>query len=245
MILILLASGRGSRLGKYTLKKPKCLVKINNKSILSYLFKIFNKFEKVFVVTGYKSKQIIDNLKTFNNCHYFFNKRFNTTNMVESLFIPFDNVNSDVIVIYSDIIFDPNIVLSLMKRKQTVIPVNTEWYEYWKKRMSKEEILRDAENIEIKNGIVKAIGTKIEKKIPDSQFMGIIRISFEDYISLKNIYKKIHNRKIDLTSFLNIFVNEYNGIIKSFRSNKFWLEIDSEKDIELAEELLDQYIKYE
>ena len=54
--------------------------------------------------------------------------------MVESLFIPFDNVNSDVIVIYSDIIFDPNIILSLMKRKQTVIPVNTEWYEYWKKK---------------------------------------------------------------------------------------------------------------
>ena len=29
--------------------------------------------------------------------------------------------------------------------------------------MPKEEIFRDAENIEIKNGIVKAIGTKIEK----------------------------------------------------------------------------------
>ena len=29
--------------------------------------------------------------------------------------------------------------------------------------MPKQEIFRDAENIEIKNGIVKAIGTKIEK----------------------------------------------------------------------------------
>ena len=38
--------------------------------------------------------------------------------MVESLFIPFDNVNSDVIVIYSDIIFDPNIILSLMKESK-------------------------------------------------------------------------------------------------------------------------------
>ena len=55
--------------------------------------------------------------------------------------------------------------------------------------MPKQEIFRDVENIEIKNGIVKAIGTKIEK-IPDSQFMGIIRISFEDYISLKIYIKR-------------------------------------------------------
>ena len=105
------------------------------------------------MVTGYKSKQIIDNLKPFNNCHYFFNKRFNTTNMVESLFIPFDNVNSDVIVIYSDIIFDPNIILSLMKRKQTVIPVNTKWYEYWKKECQNRRSLGMLKILRLKMGL--------------------------------------------------------------------------------------------
>ena len=36
MIAIILAAGRGSRLKKKTSNKPKCLIKIHNKSILEW-----------------------------------------------------------------------------------------------------------------------------------------------------------------------------------------------------------------
>ena len=243
MILILLASGRGSRLGNYTLKKPKCLVDVNNKPIISYTLEIFKKFNKVFVVTGYQSKQINNYLKNFKNCNFFINKKFNTTNMVESLFIPYDKIDMDVLVLYSDIIFDIEIVEALIRRKKTILPVNSEWYDYWKKRMSKEMILNDAENIEIENGVIKTIGKKIGKNIPDTQFMGMIRISLEDYRKLNFIYKEIENSKIDFTSFLDIFIKKYGGTVKAYKSNKLWLEIDSENDIRVAEKLLRKYKK--
>jgi len=56
MQLVILASGKGSRLKNKTKKIPKCLVKVNKISIIDYNEKFINKFKKVIIVTGYKSK---------------------------------------------------------------------------------------------------------------------------------------------------------------------------------------------
>jgi hypothetical protein len=47
------------------------------------------------------------------------------------------------------------------------------------------------------------------------------------------------DRKIDLTSFLNIAIS--NGIIDlhHHKTNKFWFEVDSVSDLILAESVLD------
>ncbi len=61
MNLVVLASGRGSRLGRITKNKPKCLVKVNKKkTILDHISENFYLFEKVIIVTGYKA-QILKN----------------------------------------------------------------------------------------------------------------------------------------------------------------------------------------
>ena len=58
--LIILAGGKGTRLKKYLNKKPKPLVKIQNKSFLDYL--LFNvskfNFSKIFIIAGYQGKFI-------------------------------------------------------------------------------------------------------------------------------------------------------------------------------------------
>ena len=46
MQLILLSAGRGSRLSKELRSKPKSLAKVNDKSIIEYNVKFFNKFKK-------------------------------------------------------------------------------------------------------------------------------------------------------------------------------------------------------
>ena len=58
MQLVILASGKGSRLKNKTKNIPKCLVKINGKSIIDYNKKIFSEFKNIIIVTGYKSKLI-------------------------------------------------------------------------------------------------------------------------------------------------------------------------------------------
>ena len=54
MILLLLASGRGSRLRSLTEDKPKCLVKIENQ-FLYYSLSLFEQFDKNFLIKKFKS----------------------------------------------------------------------------------------------------------------------------------------------------------------------------------------------
>ena len=58
--IIVLVGGKGTRLGQLTKKKPKCLIKIQNKSFLYYLLKQFeeNKIKTVYLCSKYKSKEI-------------------------------------------------------------------------------------------------------------------------------------------------------------------------------------------
>ena len=63
--LVILAGGRGSRISKFTKKKPKPLIKFKNKYFISYLINYYSKypFEKIFILAGYKGNQIY---KKFN-----------------------------------------------------------------------------------------------------------------------------------------------------------------------------------
>ena len=57
---IILAAGKGTRLKELTKSKPKCLVKIQGKSIIEYQLEIFDnfKFDEILLVAGYKSKKL-------------------------------------------------------------------------------------------------------------------------------------------------------------------------------------------
>ena len=63
MQLVILASGKGSRLKSKTKEVPKCLVKINGTSIIDYNNSFFDKFKKTIVVAGYKSELIKEKFK--------------------------------------------------------------------------------------------------------------------------------------------------------------------------------------
>ena len=50
-----------------------------------------------------------------------------------------------------------------------------------------KKIFNDAEDLVIKKGYVKTIGGKINKNIPKNQFMGLIKITYEDFKKLKEL----------------------------------------------------------
>lgn len=66
--LVLLVGGRGTRLGSLTKKTPKCLIEIQNKPFLYYLFKKFEKenIKNIFLCSKYKSTLIKNFLETHN-----------------------------------------------------------------------------------------------------------------------------------------------------------------------------------
>lgn len=62
MKAVILAAGRGSRLGKYTDDKPKCLIEIGGETLLDRELRLLSelgiKAQDVFVVAGYLHGQL-------------------------------------------------------------------------------------------------------------------------------------------------------------------------------------------
>jgi choline kinase len=237
MQLIILASGKGSRLKEKTSNKPKCLVKVNGKSIIDYMSELIKK-KNTLIITGYKSNLL---LKKFGNNKTFYNKDYLSTNMVHSLFSVYKKIRNDVIVIYSDIIFDIKIIDRLDKLNFTSMPVKKDWLIIWKKRMSFKKIGNDAEDLKIKKNKIVSIGNKIiNNNYPKYQFMGIIKIKLNDYKKLYKFYNKINHKKIDFTSFLNLAIQENCLNIQAYPTSRFWIEIDNKKDLNVAKKLLNE-----
>ena len=240
MILIYLAAGMGKRLRKISKDKPKCFTIINKKKIIDYNKANFSLFKKVLIVTGYKSNLINKEFKLDKKIKLVHNKNYKITNMVESTFLVKKYIKkSDVVICYGDIIFNRSIIKKLIKiKKKNLMPLNSNWLNLWKKRMNYKNIIKDAENIKIKNNYISEIGTKIKKKLPLLQFMGLIKLSNKSFNNLFDFYKT-KNRKIDFTSFINDSIKSGKIKINYFKTGKEWIEIDNVADIDVANKILE------
>ena len=157
--------------------------------------------------------------------------------MVESIFLVKNKINSDVIISYGDIIFDEKILSYLLEKKNTCLPLNSEWLKNWKRRMNISQIKKDAENLVTRGNKVISIGGKIENKFPKLQFMGLMRLKKKDYFKLYKFYKKINNKKIDFTTFLDLSIKNKVLDINFFKTKKKWAEIDSKRDYHVAKSI--------
>lgn len=227
MELIILASGRGKRLKGFN-SKPKCFVKVFQRSLIDYLSVNFKKFKKIFIVVGYKSflfKELkFKNFKLINNVNY------RSSNMVQSLFCAKKFIKNDIIIAYSDIIFDPKIIDQLKSQKISSLALKKNWLSTWKKRMNMNEIVKDAEDIQLSKNRILSIGEKI-KTLPKAQYMGLIKLKKKDYELSMEFYKKLKNPKIHMTSFLNLLIKNKIINLGYFLTNRFWYEIDTPKDL--------------
>jgi len=230
MNLVILASGMGRRLNK---KLPKCLVSIDDKTLLERILNISIEFDKVIIVGGYKVnllKKIIKN-QNRKNIHLINNKDYKTTNMVESFFKAYNKVNQDVIISYSDIIFDSSLFKKMINYNKNHLLLKSNWKKVWMLRMSEKKIKLDAEDIKVKEKTILNIGSKINRKLPKYQFMGLIRFNKKDMKKIKNFYLSLKNKKIDFTSFLNSLIQSKVIKMNFQETNKFWFEIDTIKDL--------------
>ena len=230
MQLILLAAGKGSRLPSKERNSPKCMVNINNKTILSHNLNFYNKFKDKVIITGFKAHKLRKFIKS-NNFKEIRNKEFNFTNMVYSLFKIKDVKEKEIVICYSDIIFDQNIFQNFIKRKKNIILLKKNWLKVWKGRMPLSEIIKDAEDVKVEKNILKSIGKKIKNKLPTYQFMGIVKISTKEFFKLKVFFKQIKDKRIDFTNFINLCVKEKKINFNVSITKKYWYEIDSLNDM--------------
>ena len=232
MQIVLLAAGKGSRLPKKYRNNPKCMVKINNKTILDHNKEFYDKFKFKTIISGFKNYKLKKFIKK-NNFSNIVNEKYKVTNMVYSLFKLKNIKSNQIVVCYSDIIFDKKIFNNLRKNKSLII-LKRNWINVWRGRMLYKKILNDAEDVLVKKKKLISIGQKIKKKLPKFQYMGIIKLKYKDFINLKKYFKKINYPKVDFTTFLNMAIKSKIISLDAVITNKFWFEIDTKRDIDFA-----------
>ena len=130
MQVLILASGRGSRLKKLTERIPKCLIKVRSKPIIDYMSENFKKFNQTIILTGYKSALVN---KKYPKLKKIKNNKYLSTNMVYSLFCAKNYIKQDIVVSYSDIIFDHKIINKMIKIKKPIFHLTKSGFLYGKK----------------------------------------------------------------------------------------------------------------
>lgn len=233
MKICLLAAGKSSRIYK-KIFKPKCLLKIDKQTIIQKLVKNFQNLnvKNISIVVGFKKEKIINNLKKFENIKFIFNKEYNRKDMLSSLVLFLKkNKNDDVIISYTDIIYNQKIIKKLitLKNKNITIPILYNWKKIWNIR--KKKIKEDGETLKIdKSGNLKEIGKKIfDENQTKYQFMGIIYIPQKKINYILNIYKNLDSDRMQTTSFLNHLL-EKKIKVSSIKYKDFWFEFDDYED---------------
>ena len=234
MKLIILAAGKSSRIYS-KIKINKCLIKINNKTLIENIIDKAYKvgIKKIQIVTGFKKENIYNQLKNYRNIFFLNNSKYKTTDMVYSCILGLRNSYEDVLICYSDIFFEKEIFEKIKQNKSKFItvPSNIHWRKIWKLR--NKSIFKDAETfIKKKNQLIE-LGNKINKKNLkkiNGQFMGIVYIPKNKLCIFRKVYNEINKDKIQFTNFLNFFLIK-GETIKTFNYKKLWFEIDDLKDL--------------
>ncbi len=245
---LILAAGQGSRLRPLTDHVPKAMVKVHNIPIIKNQIQIAkkNNFKNIYAVTGYNTKKI-----QFSELKKIYNRNYDKTNMVHSLFIALKRIiknRSDLIISYSDIVYNTEVVEKLIKSKNEISVVcDDKWKKYWALRFKNP--LCDAESCKInKNNKILDIGQKVKNysKI-NSQYIGLIKINYSIKRRIYNILKSEYSNRKKLSNILNskyysdlyltdllqyLILNKFK--ISALRIKGNWVEIDSLKDYKLA-----------
>ena len=239
MKIILLCAGKSSRTN---LGYPKCLYKFKDgEMLIEKNLKVLKEFgfsnKEIYFATGFKSKLVKN--KTLNKYRYIFNKKFQTTNMVYSLYQVLKKIKSDeIITIYSDILFEKKCIKKILKSKYYISTViDTDWKKKWKK---KTNFINDLEELQIYNSKIYSLGKKtFNIKEIDGRFLGITKFSKKSirYIK-KNLISKIlkKNKNIDFTNFLMELIKK-NLKINSISGKFNWYEFDTPEDFKIFKKL--------
>jgi choline kinase len=240
-----LAAGEGKRLKKYTRNMPKGMLVFNGKSLIERLVLLFRQsgVDEIIIVKGFEHQKI-----NFADIVYYINDRFDSTNMLVSLFCAEDHLKGDVIVCYSDILFELDLLRRLIESKgDIVVAVDTNWKHYWNMRYGKVDF--DTESLKIgKHDRILSLGVENPPSDDiDARYIGLVKFTDAGINQMKNIWNKYKDEYWDkpwqvsgksfrnayLTDMLNALI-EKDYTVTALRTNNGWMEFDTNEDYENA-----------
>jgi len=107
---IILAAGRGRRLGHLTDADPKCLLRVGPGTLLEHQLDALQAqgVESVVVVAGYHAERVAAQVAGRARC--LVNERHETTNSLYSLWLAREHAREGFLLLNADVLFDPEVL---------------------------------------------------------------------------------------------------------------------------------------
>jgi len=235
---IILAASKGKNFGDLTDKKPKCMLEVFGKSILSTLVQTMNSFniKDITVVTGYKSKAV--NLPNINKV---LNKDYDRTGILYSLSLVSDKLDGETVISFGDILFEEYILQGILEdNADIVLAVDTSWWQGKKKTRVIDAVIGGqvpSDSYLSKRGVrLKEIGSNIDHNKAHGEWIGLVKVSSRGAEIIKReskAYERTHEESFKTASMVN-FINYLLSKkieVKIFYFRGHWLDIDSLEDL--------------
>ena len=233
MKAVILAAGQGTRIRSVHGEHPKCLIEVDNTTILDHQLDALSMvgINDVAIVVGYEKEQIIAHVNArkllSQNIHYIDNPAFAITNNIYSLWLALDWLRgASFIVLNADVIFNPEILdVAVRPHAPISMIVDPLWRdETMKVVILEDHVIRMSKNISREEFSGTYIGiTVFSKAIQDRLFH-----KMEDVIAAGRV-----------NEFFNVVVQELanEGVPVGYTSTDGlpWAEIDDPVDLTFAQ----------
>ncbi len=231
MQAIIMAAGKGSRLGGLTGQNPKAFLEINGIRLIEYNIALLHAYgiKDIIIVTGYQTERFEELVHKTEGIRCVYNPFYEMVNVLGSFYIGQEYLSEDTIYMHADTLCSPDIFQDLLdKNGDMVLPVDF--------KVCDEEAMK----VRTRDGCVAEISKEIPCDAGEGEFIGIAKISKKILPDLRAAVKKLMKEK-QFHSYFEGAIQELAGLhkykLKVFPTEKrFWAEIDFEEDYKKAME---------
>ena len=245
MKAIILAAGQGTRLKKYTENLPKGMLEFMGKTLIERQILAYREvgINDIIIVKGFAQEKI-----AYEDVKYYINEDYASTNMVYSLLKANKEFDDDIVISYSDIIFEKNMLNKLINNKHEFsFMVDDNWKKYWKLRYGRIDFDTESLTINSKNEVINiGLENPLLNEI-DSRYVGLLKFRSGALKTISNIYHQDFDEYKDKPwkqsgrNILNAYMTdliqaviEKGHKVYAERYNHGWLEFDTNEDYEKA-----------
>lgn len=229
MQAIIMAAGKGSRLGSLTAGKPKSFAEIKGRKLIEYNLKLLEKFhvDEIILVTGYQTEQFEELVKDRKNIKIAYNPFYEMVNVLGSFYMGMDKLYDDFIYLHADTICEPSIFEKLVKMDADVtLPVDYKTCD------------DEAMKVRTNNGKVVELTKQMPVELAEGEFIGMASFQRKVLPVLQEKTRQLMKEKafdVYFESAVQRLVDEEAFDIKAISTDEaFWAEIDFIEDYEKA-----------
>ena len=240
MKVLFLAAGLANRLRPLTNKKTKTLIDLGGKSIMEHSLESLTSrgFRDFVVVSGHGHEFLKEETESLSRKLGFkytiiFNPDFEKKNNCSSVLLAIDHLDDHVLLINSDVVYDPVILDEVVDKFDTSLVID----DY-------KQLTEESMKVFVKDGYVTRINKALPIKESFGEYIGISILRKDILPALKKAMQKIvaETPHLFYEDGYDLLFAKIPFKILSTKGKK-WIEVDNHDDLAIARKLFKESFK--